>query len=314
MSWEKPERDAIEIVFRGTPFAVRLKKNGDSLAKVTPVVCYDGSYVCGIGLLCNDTSLMFNHTALHWPHDLIAAWRGTEILASISGIDITAVTLFVVYLAGVRDPVLAERETYVQQLINQLGIEKYEQIMKKRVPEEIIRAILENQHKKSPPTLHSIPDEVRAGTMDWRPAFDDAGVKHPDQIEAERRRQGEIIAQFEELLASYAAARNIPRQSSGMRFIEGALLELVVEKEMLHTCAKKELVALASVVGELNARHFALQISPYPTHIWNETTASAVIQSVVEWFFQGESTTEDGRDQMSWALYQQVKEHPLISA
>lgn len=307
MYWGNSD-DAIEILFRGKPYIARLNA---VVMTCTSVVYYDGNYLCGVGVLLENGSLTFNRTALRWPHDLIAAWRGAEMLTHVSNAPVTEKTLFIAYLAGVREPNLNEREACIRLFIRDVGLEKYKQGLQKPVPERIIQAILTNQRKKSPPALNTISDEVRAGTINWRSEFDDFGIMHPREVEAEQRKQEKIIAQFEQVLTSYAYTRGIPRQSCGMRYVERALLDLV-GKGVSETLFSRELVALAGVIGELSCRQFALHTSPYSHHIWNDHTIGGAIQYAIDWLSSEDPSVAQKRDEMSWFMLSQLEKHSPI--
>lgn len=71
--------------------------------------------------------------------------------------------------------------------------------------------------------------------------------------ETQEEKQARTVAQFEQLLASYAAWLGAPRKCTGMGHVEAALLTLV-EKVEGQTCPPLNdhvLVALAGVIGQL---------------------------------------------------------------
>lgn len=69
------------------------------------------------------------------------------------------------------------------------------------------------------------------------------------------------LAQFDELLASYAKSCSRSRDSLGMSYAEGALLKLI-EKGAPQQQANAVLVALAGVIGDLCVAEFAAMMVP----------------------------------------------------
>lgn len=246
-----------EIRFQNEPFMARVAGKGDEPIKCTPVV-YDEMLHCGVGVFYEG-----GHGQV-WgmitPRNLIAAWRGTEVLRRLDTIE--RGTLCAAYYTGVRDPHESDMKSHVEPTIAKIGRATYNEIMAMPVPEQIIRAILDNQKEDFAPALYPITDEVRAGTIQWRQEFTDAGIKHPDEIDAKKRAQEETVAKFERLLASYARSRDLPRECKGMWNVEGALLTLV-DKAAGQTHPDHVLVALAGVVGELAISEFSMTILPF---------------------------------------------------
>lgn len=248
-----------KIHFQNEPFMARVDGKGDEPIKCTPVV-YDEISKCGVGVFYED-----GHDGQVWgmviPRDLIAAWRGTEVLRRLNTIGFG--TLCAAYNTGVRDPHESDMELYVELTIAKIGRPAYDEIMAMLVPEQIVRAILDNQKDDFAPDIYPITNEVRVGTIQWRQEFADAGVKHPDEIsKAKKRAQEETVAKFEWLLASYAGSRSLSRQCMGMNSVEGALLTLV-EKGANWSHPDHVLVALAGVVGELAISEFSMSILPF---------------------------------------------------
>lgn len=246
-----------KILFKNKPFMARVAGRGDEPMKCIPVV-YDEMAHCGVGVLCED-----GHGQV-WgpvtPRNLIAAWRGTEVLRHLDTIEHG--TLCAVYHTGVRNPHESDMKLYVKPTIAKIGRAAYDEIMAMPVPEQIIRAILDNQKDEFAPDLYPITEEVRAGTIQWRQEFADAGIKHPDEIDAKNRADKEAIAKFERLLASYARSSNLPRKCNGMWNVEGALLVLI-DKGADQLYSDEVVVALAGVVGELATFEFAAAMVPF---------------------------------------------------
>jgi len=162
-----------KIHFRGVPFVARVV--GQGVIKCTPIV-YEIDSSCGIGVLYED-SQKGQTWGLFSPRNIIAAWRGTEVLRHLDLIKDN--TLATAYYAGLRDPHDSDKKRYVEPMILNIGRGVYDKIMRMPVPEEIIRVILDNQGDEFPPHLYPIAEEVRAGTIKWRKEFADVGIEHP---------------------------------------------------------------------------------------------------------------------------------------
>lgn len=246
-----------KIHFRNEPFMARVVGKGDEPIKCTPVV-YDEMVNCGVGVFYEDGKGQV--WGLMVPRNLIAAWRGTEVLRRLDTIEHG--TLAAAYYTGIRNPHLSEMKSYVEPTIAKIGRAAYEEIMAMPVPEEIVSAILLNQKDDCAPALYPITDEIRAGTIQWRHDFAAFGIEHSDDVDAEKRAQDETIAKFEHLLASYADSWNLPRRCMGMNYVESALLT-IVEKGAGRTYPDHVLVALSGVVGELAISEFSMTMMPF---------------------------------------------------
>lgn len=239
-----------KIHFENKPFMARIAGNGNKPIKCTPVV-YEEPSKCGVGLFFE------NGFGVVWgpgnPRNLIAAWRGTEVLRLFDTIG--NCTLAEAYYTGMRNPREINMES-VRLTIKKIGQAEYDRIMNTPIPSAIIKAILENQGRygKYGANLSldvwPIIEEMRAGTILWQRKFADAGIKHLDEIESEERARKQIVAKFEELLISYSRSRKIPLTCKSMEHVEDALLTLV-DKRAQKLQSDRMLVSLAGVVGHL---------------------------------------------------------------
>jgi len=286
-----------KIHFRNEPFMARVSDKGEEPIKCTPVV-YDEMLSCGVGIFYEDGK--GQAWGMMTPRNLIAAWRATEILRHFDSIEHSSLSS--AYHTGLRDPHKNDVESYVNPTIEKIGREAYDTIMSMPVPEEIIRAVLDNQQDDFPPALWPITQEVRVGTIQWRQEFADAGIKHPAEVDAKEREQEATIAAFESLLASYSKATNLPRKCMGMNHLEGALLTLV-EKNMGQAHSDEVVIALAGAVGRIASFEFAMSLMPslgprtqeeYGLQI--ETEKQGAIFSSAEWLI----TVSSGFSWRSW--------------
>lgn len=241
----KESDDDGKIRFRNKPFMARVFSDGDGPVSCTPVV-YDEFRCCGVGIFINgDRGHIWGPVV---PRDLIAAWRGTEVLRRLN--TISQRTLCAAYYSGVRNPNESDLLYYVKPTIAIIGREAYDEIMSMPVPEQIVRAILDNQKDDFPPSLFPITDEILAGTIRWRQEFADNRIIHPYEINPWEGAKKETIAGFEMLLDSYARSHDVPRRCMEMWDVERALLALVDKNaNMIHH--DSVLVALAGVVGSV---------------------------------------------------------------
>lgn len=245
------EKRAAQIHFRNKPFMAFVAGEGDAPIQCTPIV-YDDEEHCGLGILYGDGRAEIWGMLI--PRNLIAAWRGTEILRRLDTIEYG--TLCHAYATGGRNP----SEQCVEPTIAKIGREAYEEIMSMPIPEEIIRAILDNQknqrHEYFAPSLCPISDEVRAGTIKWRQEFAAAGIKHPDFIDRANRvyeKEKVIRTKFIKILDSYAKSGILKLQEDEKDCIEEILLGLS-RKGADQIYSNNALIALAVMSDNLTTR------------------------------------------------------------
>ena len=250
-----------KIHFVNEPFMARVFwREGDELIECTPVV-YDAPNLCGIAIFSEDGEIHAWGSII--PRDLITSWRATVIIRYLNEIEVD--TLCNVYYAGRRKVHPEDRRHYVEPIIAMIGKDTYEEIMAMPVPEKIIRAILDNQSDPFPPSIFPITEEVRAGTIDWqewKEEFTELGIKHPDEIDAQERREKEILSKFEPLLSSYASYQKIRPGTFGMDFLTNALLN-VVEKGVNQKYSNEVAMALAGILGELAIAELVMNVWPF---------------------------------------------------
>jgi hypothetical protein len=237
----------------------RVDGQGEEPIECTPIV-YDEAFNCGVGIIYSTGGASV--WGLVAPRNLIAAWRGTEILQRLDYIGHG--TLAAAYYTGLRDPHESDLDRYVKPTIAKIGQPAYDEIMAMSVPEEVIRAILDNQKESEghfPPDTWPIAQEVRAGTITWRQEFADAGIEHPDETDAKKRAQDETTARFENYFVNLAKRDNLPRDCMGMWSVESALLQ-VVDKGLDVTYGNEVAMALAAIVGRLSNADFAYFLMP----------------------------------------------------
>lgn len=165
-----------KIHFRNEPFMAHVADKGSEMIKCTPVV-YDDLTNCGVGVFYEDGS--GDVWGLLTPRNLITAWRGTEVLRRLDTVE--EGTLCAAYTTGERNPHKSDMKR-IEPIIEKIGRKAYDKIMSMPVPEQIIRAILDNQQDDLPPDLEPITEEVEAGTIEWRQEFADAGIKRHTEI------------------------------------------------------------------------------------------------------------------------------------
>lgn len=280
-----------KIHFYGEPFMAVVYGRSPDPIPCAPIVIED-LFHCGLGIILADNSAFFWGPAS--PRDLIISWRGMEFLRRLKKIENG--TLAQCYFCATREFFDPDRKRYIGWLIDQIGDRVYEQIMAAPIPEEIIRAILDGQKDEIKPALYPIIDEVRAGTIEWREEFAVAGIRHPDDVDAEKKRNEENIARYESLLASYAISNSWSRDCNGMGNVECALLALI-EKGAENRHSMAVIVALAGAVGETASAEFATFLMPM-RRITGDFVKSQIEKSKQEGIFHS----------AEWLVYR-----PLIS-
>ncbi len=147
-----------KIHFKNEPFMARVSGKGEEPIQCTPVV-YDERSHCGIGIFYEDGQGQIWGPVT--PRNLIAAWRGTEVLRRLDFIKNG--TLCGAYYTGARDPHESDMKSFAEPIIAKIGRKTYDEIMEMPVPEQIMRAILDNQKDEFAPSLYPITEEVRGG-------------------------------------------------------------------------------------------------------------------------------------------------------
>jgi len=233
-----------EIVFVNEPFMAVIEGKEEQPIKCYPVV-YDKPYNCGVGIFYEIGG--GSVWGMISPRNFITAWRATEILRHITYIKNG--TLCYAYYAGQRNVHISDQYR-VDEIIAIIGKEKHDQIMAMPIPEEIIQAIIERQKTKIPPDIGLITDELRAGTISWRPEFVDLKVERSEEVDRKKEMFESTVAKYEKLLCSYAKHTSLPRKCNGMYNVESALVTLV-DKKMNQDYPDDVTTALAGVVGQL---------------------------------------------------------------
>jgi hypothetical protein len=195
------------------------------------------------------------------PRNLIAAWRGTEVLRHFDHIG--QGTLHDAYTAGLRNPHSSDQKC-IAAVIAKIGKSVHDEIMAKPVPQEIIEAILRGQRDEFSPDTYPITQEVRAGTVEWKDEFASFEIEHPDAVDAREREKKALIKSFDNLLDSWASFARLQRETLGMWSVEGAIISLN-EKGALKQHSNAVIVALAGVAGELGNASFAMSLMPVGT-------------------------------------------------
>ncbi len=244
---------ASKVHYRGTPFTATLG-DGEDAKEITPTVCDLPGNSYGLALEINGEVSLFlggGDSA-----DLVTGWRTGEILSRLTCIDLSM--LMFAHHAAQRG---SEKEeggpaTWVKEVI---GEERYAQIMQLPVPDEIIQAILDGQSGDVKPGLDPITGEVRARTVVWWPEFNAAGIKHPDQEDADARAAAQFLTECRELLDDYARVVGEPPQSLRMECARAALVRFL---ESGASSPRDVLVAAAGTIGALGKTLEAYPLLP----------------------------------------------------
>ena len=144
----------LQIVYKKKQYTVNLSD--------VNVVCIPAVYFnketgeCGICLTGISGGFHIEHN-VQGPKDLIALWRTTEALRSLEEIDsldlIDSIFRVMSYLGEVDI-------TEIKSVSDLIGPDVCNRILSSRVPDEIIRFIVDNQEIKFPPTMAAVVAEA----------------------------------------------------------------------------------------------------------------------------------------------------------
>lgn len=244
------------VLYKGKPFMAVVADEGAQPIQCTPAVFTDGLYDGGsVGIYCHGDE----KKSLAWgviPFNLIAAWRATEMLSLLTKID--GSTQHDAYAAAGGGGAMEEGAHLV---IDVIGKEKHGEIMAAQVPPEYALMMIDLQKKGSVVSLGPIIWAVRDGTLAWRQEFADAGLLHPDVLDANEVANDAAVASFEPLKSEYCKFRTRDRrwfwfESGGSwndRPMESALLVLL-RKGRRDDLPDDVVIALAGLVSDLHCK------------------------------------------------------------
>ena len=232
------------IRFKGERFKACAQDNGENLVMCTPIVFDDGIH-CGVGIIVENEVLRWG---LFAPRDYIASWRAGEILRALG--QVTSATVRGAFYAGSRSLNSNEELSYTTPVIEKIGSDEYRKIMSLPVPNEIVRAILDNRvGQVLKPNLYPLSEEVEAGTLQWREEFTTAGVLTPEEYRARNKKCEEAMFETDDYLRSMIDVVGIERMSIGIHEIRD-LLAILFEKKVNEKYPSYALVALAVIMSD----------------------------------------------------------------
>ena len=192
------------------------------------------------------------------PHDIIGFWRATRIIEELPRIENS--TLSHSYEASRRKPHPSDQEK-IDGIVQQIGQDTYDRILREPIPEPIVEQILDLAGKDKALGLWAITDEVEAGTLEWRDEFAQIGAKHPDEVKKSKEESDALIARYEDHLKSYAKRKGLPRDCMGMWKVESALVTAIglgIEEQY----GEDVTFGAAVVIGDAYDRQFAEWLFP----------------------------------------------------
>ncbi len=246
-----------EIIFKNDPFNARVSGEGNGSMKCVPLVVdvNEGVSRYRLAVYCKGRKkrhYIVSEDVAPWSNtsnDLIAGWRGMEILRHFDHINKDI--LQVAYYAGVRYIESPHIQSYVDLFISGMDQKVYEEIMSAMIPEDVVRKIVDIQEEnKDPANLLSIAGEVSKGTIRYGPLLAELGMKMTNR--SDRKTKGGDLFRFEKALISYAVNKRIPRESGNMYDLERVLLKLI-EKGVYRSYSEREIVAIAGILSEMQA-------------------------------------------------------------
>ncbi len=182
--------------------------------------------------------------------DVVALWRAIQIIEEDRFEVLNEAALKDAYALGLRHPHPFEVASSINPFEAKQGKACRERMLTRYIPEEIIELALALGHDPVSIGLHTLTNEVAAGTIKWSDELAQAGVKNPADIAAERKRAQAIVAEYEPLLASFARFNGSSRGAVVMGAVEDQLV-LVITQDLLPTYSKRMQVALATVFARL---------------------------------------------------------------
>ncbi|MFA5925788.1 MAG: hypothetical protein WC831_02545 [Parcubacteria group bacterium] len=238
------EKPKVIVYLLNPPFSALVKRGKKWFPECLQAGVMETETSCGVGIVIEDGSKFVMGPTL--PRNLIAGFRASLMISRLNRFE--GADMWNAMDAGQRNN---SPSSFAQAIIEKIGQKAYEEIMATPVPEEIIRAMLDNQNAEDPPDLWPITDEVRAGTIQWRQEFTDFGIPHPDEIDAKKRQREETLARFEPLIESYAEYRLRSRNCNVMDFVDGALISALDFLGNAEPYPDEVIVALAGYLGDL---------------------------------------------------------------
>jgi hypothetical protein len=151
------------VLFKGEPFSAK-RSEGSTIEEFTPYI-FKTQCSCGLGILELEKE-NFKWSLVRG--DIFALYRATEILRSIKVLYHGVV--FSCYCAGLRN-YKNEHKSFVESVIKKISQKRHQEIMKKPIPEEITRILIEHQHGDLPFILDVVSEEIKSRTLIWRDDF-----------------------------------------------------------------------------------------------------------------------------------------------
>lgn len=232
------------IRLKSERFKARTDGKGGCPILCTPVI-FDDRVRCGVGIITENNEVF--QWGLFAPRDYIASWRAGEILRSLGLV--TQATIRGAFYAASRSLNSKDEQRYTAHVIEGIGREQYNRIMSLTIPNEVVRAILDDRkHLYLKPNLYPLTEEVEAGTLAWRGEFTQAGVLTPEEY---RARWGctEMMLETDDYLHSMIDVIGVERMSAGIHEIK-SILAILFQKKVNEKYPLYVLVALATIMSD----------------------------------------------------------------
>ncbi|MEI7792023.1 MAG: hypothetical protein WCI57_00890 [Candidatus Berkelbacteria bacterium] len=198
------------------------KLSRDELTDMTPVVFRTLDHEYGVGV-CLPDGLVLSYSCGKF-NDIICLWRMIEILpfcGSVSRPILPHLVNAVIRQQSSQESLLITLSKLIVGDCKSI----YRNVMSKKVPEEIIRLILESQSGPAPMNLNAITEESISGTIEWREDFAKAGAIHPDEWGRIVKEREELIKRYEKYILDYL--------SYGKKTSNQFLLDTIAEEIVL---------------------------------------------------------------------------------
>lgn len=173
--------------------------------------------------------------------DIIAAFRICEMLPYFNRLDDEIIVLLMEATKWINPngmKIISER----------IGKDAYDEVMARKIPEQIIQAIIKEGSKEG--NIYNLCDpdriteEVRRENIPWSEEFRKFGIRTPEAFNQNQVRIREVVAPYESLLASYLDFNEV---ASGFGDFIREVMAAALEKKITNGYSDAMIVAVSGV-------------------------------------------------------------------
>lgn len=155
-----------EIILFKSPTPITVKKRSlsgkEETVKITPYIYGKDFGYGGLGMLEDKNIRIFSIKK----RNVFALWRTIQILKVLGELSV-----FACYSSAFHEGENADK-AFASEIINKIGKAKYDEIMRMKIPHEIILIHLKSQSTKYPFEPVSFAEERKKGTIIWKKEYD----------------------------------------------------------------------------------------------------------------------------------------------